>query len=79
MSVSKKVLKAHEFETIEEYFEYVLLSKVNGQNKQVKSLISVMSDIQKLFFIKYLADQNKELERDLNLSYWTQLIIEAEL
>lgn len=79
MSVSKKVLKTHEFKTIEDYFEYVQLSKINGQNQQVRSLISVMSGLQKLQFIQYVGNKS-ETSNDLinNVSYWIQVIIEME-
>lgn len=45
--VSKSTLRAYEFETIEDYFQYIVLSQVNGQFSQVDSLIKAMSKEQK--------------------------------
>ena len=45
--VSKSTLKAYDFETIEDYFDYIVLSKINGQHAQVVSLIKAMSVQQK--------------------------------
>jgi hypothetical protein len=45
--VSQTTLKAYDFETIEDYFEYIIISKINGQHSQVLSLIKAMSKEQK--------------------------------
>ena len=45
--VSKTTLKAYNFETIEDYYEYIVQSKIVGQYKQVESLIKAMSKEQK--------------------------------
>lgn len=45
--VSKTTLKAYDFETIEDYYEYIVLSEINGNRSQVKSLIKAMSKEQK--------------------------------
>lgn len=45
--VSKSLLKAYNFETIEDYFDYIVESKINGQHGQVDSLIKAMSKEEK--------------------------------
>jgi hypothetical protein len=55
--VSKKTIKAYDFETIEDYFEYIVASKLNGQHAQVRSLIVAMSKEQKKDCILWLREQ----------------------
>ena len=52
--VSKATLKAYEFKTIEDYYDYICDSLINGQYKQVKELIDLMSTPQKKEGIKYI-------------------------
>jgi len=42
--ITRVRLKELEMETIEEYFEYIIASKLNGQHEQAKELFSVLSD-----------------------------------
>lgn len=53
--VSRKDIKSYDFDTIEEYFDYIVGSKVNGNFSQVKELISELSKNQKKQFLSYLA------------------------
>ena len=53
--VSKATLKAYEFKAIEEYYDYICDSLINGQYKQVKDLIDLMSTPQKKEGLKYFA------------------------
>jgi len=45
--VSKKLIKGLNFETIEDYFEYIFESRVNGQKQQAKDLYNLLSTRQK--------------------------------
>lgn len=45
--VSQKTLKEYGFGTMQGYTDYILESKINGQNKQVNDLINAMSKNQK--------------------------------
>lgn len=57
--ISKNYLKAYDFQTMEDYFEYILLSKINGQQKQVTDLINRMSKEQKRQCLVWLNQQIK--------------------
>jgi hypothetical protein len=52
--VSKKGLKTYGFETTEEFFDYIIDSKINGQCTQCVTLIKEMSLKQMKDFLKYL-------------------------
>lgn len=52
--VSKKDIKDYDFNTIEDYYQYIVLSEYNGQRKQVKDLISKLSKKQKKDCLEYL-------------------------
>lgn len=45
--VSNKDIKGLEFNTIQEYFEYILDSRTNGQRKQAQELYKKLSTKQK--------------------------------
>lgn len=51
--VYKKNLHELEFETIEQYFEYIVDSIINGQRSQANQLISDLSKKQKKDFIDW--------------------------
>lgn len=55
--VSDKTLKAYDFKTIEDYFQYIVLSKINGQHAQVVSLIKAMSLHQKKHCLIWFDEQ----------------------
>ncbi|MBS9768670.1 MAG: hypothetical protein KGV44_14195 [Flavobacteriaceae bacterium] len=66
--VTAKILKEYEFGTIEEYYEYILLSIINGQRTQATNLAKRLSKEQKKQAIEYLevyvcnqADECKKL------------------
>lgn len=48
--VSQKTIKGLEFDALEDYFEYIISSKVNGQRKQAQKLYKDLSAIQKQAF-----------------------------
>ena len=51
--VSKKLIKSYDFDTIEDYFNYIIDSKINGQRAQAVELYSALSDKQKLQFTRF--------------------------
>jgi hypothetical protein len=55
--ISKNDLRELEFTSIESYFEYIVDSEVNGQFKQVDSLIKELSRNQKKDALDYLSTQ----------------------
>lgn len=60
--ISKKVIKAYDFETIEDYYDYIVLSKINGQYTQLLSLIKAMSKEQKKDCLNWLDSQSYNIE-----------------
>jgi len=52
--VSQKTIQGYDFTTIEEYFAYIVESKINGQHAQVEDLITKLSKDQKKDFLQYL-------------------------
>jgi len=51
--ISKQYIKQLEFNSIEEFFNYVVESKINGNYTQTKEFIKKMNDKQFLLFINY--------------------------
>lgn len=60
--ITKTKLKEYEFNTIEDYFNYIVESKINGNFSQVKNLLKELDKEQKKYFIQYLniMDINKD-------------------
>lgn len=54
--VSKKLIKSYDFETIQEYYGYILASEINGQRSQVESLIKALSKEQIKDCLNYLSE-----------------------
>jgi hypothetical protein len=54
MVIGKNTLKNYEFKTLEEYFNYIVDSEINGQYKQMKELYNKFSRTQKIDFLKWL-------------------------
>lgn len=52
--ISKTNLHEYEFNTIEEYFDYIIESKTNGQHTQARELFNDLSEHQKRQFYDYL-------------------------
>lgn len=52
--VSKKNIKDYDFTTTEEYFDYIVASKTNGQHQQVEDLITKLSKQQKKDFLEHV-------------------------
>jgi len=51
--ISQKTLKQYDFQSIEDYYNYIIDSKINGNRKQVKDLYRSLSSKQKTEFIEY--------------------------
>lgn len=51
--ISKRDLKMYEFGSIEEYFDYITESQINGNHSQVKELFKALSNDQKKQFCNY--------------------------
>ena len=54
--ISKKTLKNYGWETIEDYFNYIVESQINGNFEQVKELFKKLSKKQREEFYIYLKD-----------------------
>jgi hypothetical protein len=52
--VSKKTIYGLDFATLKDYFNYIIDSKTNGQQKQAKQLYKDLSTRQKNNFVMYL-------------------------
>jgi len=51
--IGKKTLKAYEFRQIENYFDYIAESIINGNFQQVKDLFNKLSKSQKKLCFRY--------------------------
>ncbi len=69
--VTAKTLRDYEFKTIEEYYEYILLSVINGQPKQAIDLAKRLSKEQKKQAIEHL-----EMYTDNQADECRKLIVE---
>jgi len=47
-------LKDYEFQSIENYFDYIIDSQINGNHSQVKDLFKKMANTQKIVFFNYI-------------------------
>jgi len=54
--VTDKKIKALDFQTMEQYQEYIIGSVCNGQRQQAKALIKEMSKSQKIDTLKFLEE-----------------------
>lgn len=52
--VSKKNINDLDFENINQYFEYIISSEINGNRSQVYSLINKLSTQQKKDFLEHV-------------------------
>lgn len=58
--IGKTTLKNYEFKTIEDYFDFILDSEINGQRSQVKNLYNKLSRDQKKQFYNYIQQFSKD-------------------
>jgi len=56
--ISKKDLKVYEFKQIENYFDYIVETEINGQYRQLKKLINKLSPKQKRLCFLYLSNES---------------------
>ena len=62
--INAKTINDLDMESIEDYFEYILSSKYNGQHKQTIELFRKLSKDQKEEFFKYVEE------------YWNHMDVE---
>ena len=60
MVVGKKTLDLYEYETIEDYYEYIVESEINGNYSQMKELFNKLAKGQKASFLVWLRINNIE-------------------
>lgn len=54
--VSKTTLESYEMKTIEEYFEYIIGSRANGQHKQAQQLYRLLTEGQREDFFDWVEE-----------------------
>ncbi|MGB8216283.1 MAG: hypothetical protein WCE94_03185 [Candidatus Methanoperedens sp.] len=59
--ITKKELKRLGYKTIEELYDYIIESKINGQFEQVRKIVSNLSHVQHMAFLKWLRDEGHEI------------------
>jgi len=74
--ISKKDLKVYEFKQIENYFDYIVESEINGQYRQLKKLINKLSPKQKIQCFRYLS--NPSFENVKNIYHLKEFLIYNE-
>lgn len=52
--VGQNTLKLYDINTVEQYYDMVILSEINGQMKQARKQYKKLSNEQKAEFLKYL-------------------------
>ncbi len=52
--ISKKILKDYDFDTIEQYYDYIVDSFINGQVKKAKKLTKELSNKQQIEGLEYI-------------------------
>ena len=65
--IGKKILKMYEFNSIENYFDYIIESQINGNSQQVKDLFKKLHHKQKSLFFAYIQNYDKSLRFDFDL------------
>ncbi|MBP6478980.1 MAG: hypothetical protein KA290_14790 [Chitinophagaceae bacterium] len=58
------LVRGLDFRTVEEYFNYIEVSKINGNTSQVKTLFTDMPKEYRKEFMSYLADEMKRNETE---------------
>ena len=65
--VTQTIIHEYGFDTLEEYFDYILESRTNGQHKQARELFSDLSEQQQKGFLNYVDElYGYEVEYDEN-------------
>jgi hypothetical protein len=68
--ISKKDLKQYNFSKLEDYFNYILESEINGQFEQVEKLIIELSKPQRVEFLEW----NEGLKETMQQSFTSAII-----
>lgn len=56
--IGKSTLKRYEFKAVEDYFNYIIESKINGNYLEVRKMIKKLSKEQKKQFFDYVENQD---------------------
>ena len=73
--ITKKQIQGLDFETLEDYFDYIIESKANGQRKQAKELFNELSNEQKRQFFDYVDTAYYYDEHDNNVKGMTAELV----
>ena len=65
--VTQNKIKGLDFATLEDYFDYIIESKTNGQRTQARELFNELSDKQKKEFFNYVDTAYYYDEHDNNV------------
>lgn len=65
--VTQNKIKGLDFETLEDYFDYIIESKANGQRTQARELFNELSKEQKREFFEYVDTAYYYDEHDNNV------------
>jgi hypothetical protein len=63
--ISKATIKGYDFETINDYFNYIVLSEVNGNRSQVYDLIHDLSKEQKKECLVYINENESGSDAEI--------------
>jgi len=75
--VTKQTLGTYEFSYMEEYYEYMLESKLNGQHTQSKELYEQLSEVQKDDFYEWVGlTYGYEAEDEQEMNYEMRILRE---
>jgi len=75
--VTKQTLGTYEFSYMEEYYEYMLESKLNGQHTQSKELYEQLSEVQKDDFYEWVElTYGYEAEDEQEMNYEMRILRE---
>jgi hypothetical protein len=68
--ISRKTIKDYGFKTLNDYYEYIVESKINGNRSSVVELIDALSKIQAVEFIQWMKRegvQNLSIRQELEV------------
>lgn len=65
--ISKNTLKQYEFEMIEEYYDYIVNSIINGQRSQAENLIKKLSNTQRNQALRYFDTKVDEYSKEARM------------
>lgn len=73
--VTQTIIHEYGFETLEDYFDYIVESRVNGQHKQARELFNALGNEQKGHFFNYyeIVYHYEALSADMETTYVQEL------